>query len=919
MDGLAWLNDAGQRYVNRIRTEQPTFLVELEIGAQEVAQLLENLRRYRFLPWEPWAHSCVAVAAVQVAANAAENESSLVHAFLDRLKITYSQQVWEEEYGKRIEVFLAKYFPDDLPRSGAFRYVGPVYRHAGVPRIAVPQFAKFLRSLLDKYGPSFVVEEYQQAHEHVSGVARQFLGGEYGFQYTRDAARVLHHIDIGLIDRTELATIPGYRRNFWAEVIEAVGASDGAIHRGARPTSYSEPFLALSAEDQRLIVRFDGRAIAAGAVRMNGKGVLYPEFRINFAAAPEIRVGGRVISLRWWRPGDTAAALFRSSDGRFVASEGSVPPGSYYLVADESITPTSDLSPDELNYLDGSEYRIWRISVGPGTRISDALYASGNWPVPQIEFATGGRHPFGINCFEGQLPDLILRNWDRYNASRFLLFVDDGAGPRSLTASADCSRLPVSVCCPSTGAIWIESKGVFRQALALPRLPFSVLPKGIAVRFTQQCFRVEEPAFARISLAKGWRVVPIPTVDGLMQIPRGERLLEGVLESGDFRLPFSVRIPRVSLAIHPRERIWWREDRQKNRTLHIEGVPGLSCALWLLDDRGPIELTKSFRIGESGLFRLRESDFRDALDLASSAAGELALSVADVPPLPAGCHFASGPRIIERIWDAPDSSPLFKLPKLGEILRGIRNLQSREMRTLDCHFTEDESPVRCWLSAMALCAEIFDGTQLNADVSEFVDDAIRTLCKWYGRAVSCAAPGAPSAAILKDRPLDLSIVPLTRWKDKIQEAARRLELQSDLAALVREWRNAVMRLDGTATETVFANRPGGEQLTNGAEWYLKGMRHPGRTRQNALKRAIGELERCRERTDCSFVRATAAILLELAYEHSGRSEHISDILRKDYQNVGLSAADISPWNGDNGANIDSIGTMATGNPAASTR
>lgn len=468
----------------------------------------------------------------------------------------------------------------------------------------------------------------------------------------------------------------------------------------------------------------------------------------------------------------------------------------------------------------------------------------------------------------------------------------------------------------------MESKGLFRQALALPRLPFSVLPKGIAVRFTQQCFRADEPAFARISLAKGWRVVPRPTVDGLMQIPTGERLLEGVLENGDFRMPFSIRVPRVSLAIHPHQRIWWREDRQRKRTLHIEGVPGLSCALWLLDDRGPVELTKSFRIGESGLFRLCEPDFRDALDLACSAAGELALSIADEPPLPAGCHFASGPRIIERVWDAPDSSPLFRLPELGETFRLIRILQSRELANLDCHFAEDESPVRSWLSGMALCARTFDGTRLIADVSEDVDEAVRVLCEWYTRAVSCTSPCEPSAAILKDRPSDLSdlkVVPVTRWKNKIQEQIRRLELQSDLAALIAEWRNAVMQLDGTASSTVFAKRSGGEQLTNGAEWYLKGMRHHDSTRQNALTRAIGDLERCRERTDCSFVRAAAAILLELAYEHSGRSEHISDVLRKDYQNVGITAADISPWNGDNGANFDSIRTMATGSPAASRR
>jgi hypothetical protein len=915
MDRLSWLNDVGQRYINRIRTEQPAFLVELEVGEQEYAELLEHLRRDRTLPWELWAHSCVAVAAVQVAANATEEERSFVDAFLDKLGIPYSQEVWEEQYGKRIEVFLAKYFPGDLPRSGGFRYVGPVYRHAGIPRIAVPRFAKFLRRLLHAYGPSFTREEYQEAHEHVSGVARQFLGDEYGFQYARDAARIFHHIDIGLIDSTELATIPGYRRNFWTEIFEACGPADG-VGRSAGAKTYTDPFLALSAEDARLVLRFDERAVVAGAVMMNGRRQVYAEIRTaESCQEPTILVNGWRSSVRWWSPGDTPAALFRSSDGRFIASDGGVPPGSYYLVADESITPAGDLSPDELNYLDGSEYRIWRIQIEPGTRISDDLYASGNWPIPQIEFTPGRQHPFGTNFFEEQVPDLILRHWDGYNASRFLIFVDDGRGPQLLKVPPECRRLPVNVCCPSTGTIWVESKGVFRQALALPRLPFSVVPRGVAIRFTQRYFRADEPAFAHFSLPRGWRVSPAPTDDGLLQIPKGERLLEGVLENRDLRVPLSIRVPRVSLEIHPRERIWWGEDRQKSRTLHIEGVPGISCAVWLLDDRGQVKLTEPFRVGKSGVFRSREADFRDALDLAGSAAGEFALCMAGGPPLPAGWYFASGARIVERIWDAPDSSPLFKLPELGETLRVVRDFQSRELPAFDCHFAKNDSPIRCWLSAIALCARTFDGTHLNADISEYVDGVIRDLCNWYRRAVSCTAPGEPSATVLKDCPSDLRIIPLSRWENKIGEQRRRLELQSNLVALIAEWRDAVMRLDGTATETVLAKRPGGEDLTLGAEWYLKGMRFQERSGKQAMIRAIGALQRSRDETVCPFIRGAAAMLLELAYRHSGRSEDITDILRKDCQSVGFTAADISPWNGDYGANLDTIRTMATGSPA----
>ena len=234
MSTLAWLRNAGERYLGRIQAEDLVFLIELEIGSAETAELIEHLGRCRALPWESWAHACVAVAAVQVAHEAPGEERGFTRFFMKRLKQPYSQSVWEEQYGKRIEVLVQKFFPDDFRGYGAFRYVGPIYRHAGIPSIAVPRFAQFLRRLISERGPAFTRQEFESARQCVSGVASRFLSSEYGFQYARNAARILHSIDIGLILPTELASIPGYRRNFWTEVMGAVGRTE-------RPHAQGDP------------------------------------------------------------------------------------------------------------------------------------------------------------------------------------------------------------------------------------------------------------------------------------------------------------------------------------------------------------------------------------------------------------------------------------------------------------------------------------------------------------------------------------------------------------------------------------------------------------------------------------------------------------------------------------------------------
>jgi hypothetical protein len=879
---------------------------------EEATELLENLGRCYALPWKPWAHACVAVAAVHVAHEATGQERSFTRVFMKRLGREYSQAVWEDQFGKRIEFVILNYFPDDLRGSAAFRYVGPLYRHAGIPAIALPRFAQFLRRLISDCGPGFTRHEYDTARQRVSGIASRFLGSEYGFQYARNAARILHQIDIGLIGPTELDGIPGYRSEFWSEILEVVGKS-ADVERRAASAPRVDPHLALLPEDGRLVLRFDQRDVRSGAVRLDGRSVLYAEIPVSGCEAPRLEINGRLQLLdRWWAPGQSAAALFRGSDGRFVASEGRVPAGDYYLVAKEDIAPDADLAPDELDYLANTDYRIWRIKLLPETAINATdLQATGSRHAPLIDFARSWRHSMGGHFFEDSLPDLLLWHWDAENATRFWIFMDDGSGPRRLEIEPGGSRLHLNVPCPASGAIWVEARGFYRQSSALPYLRFTVLPKGVRVEFSPTYSWIDEPAFVQVTAPSGWktRCVFKLTESGKWHVPPGVRVFDGELENGALRLPFSLRVPRVGLHMQPPERIWWEECSVSGQTMHVEGAPGQVCSICLINDQGVREISTPFKIAHNGITRLRGIDIRDALALNHITASEFGLAVTAGQPLRAGWHYASATRIRERIQTLSDHSSVFSLPIIGAGLRNIRDLHRGELATLDFTFNDLPTLLRQWFADLAWCAHSIDATTLSVNVIDYTSSAVKSACDWYRLAVACTTPGPVSAEILKAAPPDLAVVPLDRWKAKFKALIRRLEFQSDVTALIKRWRDAVKCRDNSAVEEAFAKRSEGGELTEGAQRYLTGMGLHGQSRMRALNSAIGSFQRVSERTNCPLIRAVASGMLTLAYNHSGRSHQITDELRAKYQTSGLQPDSFSPWDGDYGIDFASTRTM----------
>src|SRR5262249_12486788 len=150
----AWLEEVGAEYLAKIDALAPQFLVELEISDSELMEIFHRLSVARPTKWT-WAQlACLAVGAVHAAARADQSEESYREVFYQRLGRDFDQNEWENHYGPRAIAFLRERFVVELLDQGPYRYVGSIYRHAGIPVPARHRFAGLLANLL-KLGAAF--------------------------------------------------------------------------------------------------------------------------------------------------------------------------------------------------------------------------------------------------------------------------------------------------------------------------------------------------------------------------------------------------------------------------------------------------------------------------------------------------------------------------------------------------------------------------------------------------------------------------------------------------------------------------------------------------------------------------------------------------------------------------------------------
>lgn len=895
-----WLTQTGAELLVQVANVRPVFLVELDVTADQVKDLYHHIARSGTL-WTPEARMCLAVAAVQSASRANQDEDSFRELFFDRLKRPFDQREWENSYGPTIRYCLEQHFSVELPASGRPHcYVGAVYRHAGIPPPARPSFCNLLADLL-RSGLVFTRGQYDASLSTItSTVARRFLESDAGYDFTQRAAQLVLRIYDGRLSVEELDTLPSYQRGLFSDVLHRIREMGGpprpASRAGVAP--FPIPRLALDRDARRLVLQFDPKAVAAGAYKLGTETVLYPVVRSPGAEQPRgnfVKPSWRPWRVeKWWCPGQSPSALFRTSDGAFVTDSGEVSSGFYYLVTriPDQVPPT--IVREEGAYLDQEEsadyYSILEIEISPGDHLSDlgfSLRASG--ALPSLRFCENGRsHPLGLNVFAGLLPEIEILNWTPDFAHKYWIWVDDGSGERRVVINPDSNRINVSATCPSQCEIWLEQKA---HGHVVDRLTFSIVPRELSIGFVESCVGGDAPVHIRTRLPERWEITWRPSLErcgpDLWQVPPHQSLVDGAVGCGGFRQFFSLRAPRASMNLRSESgccAILWKEHLDKPVGVAIEGLPNARCSIVLEVDGVSRTVCELGFLPPSGATQLTSNLFRDALETCGLVAAEFVIQLTGYSSFRTGHYFASSRAIKTSLAELSPRSEVFKLPGIGEALEEATTLIDSSQRTLALHGALDATPLRSFLCGLAYGAAKFEDTSIHGGVepsTEHAPEFLKTVIAWMDDA---GAPGTSldtRSAVLAAYPAEaVGELPIVRWKELAETLRRQLKADLDLPRLIGEWRKAVIGNRYGRAESELARRPRGAELTEAAQRYLIAFSQGENDRLDLLASSCACLRRVAEASDSDpVVRLVAPALLQLAYYHS---DH-----RKDAANISL--------------------------------
>lgn len=897
MSSDQWIAQTGAELLAQVASVRPVFVVEIDIADDQVRDLYYHVARSGTL-WTPEARMCLVMAAVQAAFRADQDEESFRKLFFDRLGRQFDQHQWENSYGPSIRYCLEQHFSVELPESGRPHcYVGAVYRHAGIPVPARSSFSNLLAGLL-RQGLVFTRDQYDESLPRItSTVARRFLESEAGYDFTQRTAQLILRIGDGRISVHELESFPSYQRGLFSDVVRRItdlGGPPRTFGR-VRGDAFPLPRLVLDKDARQLVLQFDPKGVAAGAYRIGAQPVLYSKIRCPGAGRPQgyMKPGWRPWKVeKWWRPGQSPAALFRTSDGAFVADSGEVSCGCYSLVTSIPDQVPPSIIREEGAYLDQDQsedyYTIVEIDVSPGDDLSDLGFSVGeSRALPSLRFCVNGRgHPLGSNTFSSSLPEIEILNWNPDFSRDYWIWADDGSGERRVDVTPGNSRFGVSTGCPAQGTIWLERKINTRVT---DRLAYSVVPQELAVSFIEACGAVDAPVHIQTRLPAGWLInwrTPVTSCGPeLWRVPADESLVEGVITYQAFRLLLSLRVPRASLRFSPDRAILWMEHLREPVGVVVQGLPNTRCSIAIEAEGSRLPIWQLGILPPSGGKQLTSSRFRDALETCGLPAAEFAVELVGHSCFHTNRYFASGKAIEDGLAELRSESAAFKLPGLGKTLEEAARLMHFRQRTLALPAALDATPLRGFLCGLAYGAVKLDGTCIEREpeqLAAFAPEPVKRVVAWVesARDTSLAVLSDVIAAYPAETVRDL---PIKRWKELAEALRQQVEDDLNLPELIGEWRQAVVDNRYGRAESKFSRRPGGAELTDVVKRYLIAFSQSENDRLEILATACVSLRHIIDSSESdSLVRLISSGFLQLAYYHSVHREAAANVSPPDF-------------------------------------
>lgn len=834
--GRELLERRGAEILSKINENRPQFLIEVDLPESEIEDLLRVFSRYDYFLSHPYARACLAVCAVHLANRAAPEETSYVDLFVRRFQL-WTQAHWQTIYGPAIAQFLHQTFGEP-EREGPFRFVGPVYRHAGVPRHALGAFARLIEVLLRNYGAAFTRSEYDNARSGLhAGLIGDFLSSDAGYEFARDTIRIL--VRLRNDGWREIESLPGFPSGFWPDLLAKLDGVRLTV-RSSPPESIP-PQLVFDFNSRRLGVRISPQAIRRGT--SCGSRRLVTEW-------DTLRTGGEVYHIgnkTWylpWNPRDQNGrpALFRTSDGVFVgtAGENLIPAGTYFLVTSKPESPPAPIVIEDCGYLewDSEPFLLaWRVKLSAGYSEPRWHLAVAGSALPCIRFAEENENPtFGNSVYFDFLPRLILDDWSTEARRAFLLCIDRGNGPEYLDVPATESEMSLNVRCPSEGLIWIEPRGRTRYSTEqLPRIPFTVIPSGIEICGTAGPVREDKPTEVAVTLPAGWALEWKANLSklgpGKWHVPPGVTVLDGDLTDGDIEVHISWRVPRWSVHLrtaHQERNALWPEDLESDAAITVHAPAALNAVLTVRTPGGESVLWDIGPMPSSHAVSLRTLTFRDFLRGSTFPAAEIGIRLGVNATEKTGIFWIGDLDAVLKATESAEWRDLIgSIPELGSCLCTLSRIRAERQRSCGLEYGLSSTPIQAFIANCSMFAESLDGTEITPEgLSRFATAEVLHLCAWIRSAKQAAAGSGDPLSIAQAYDADLKCVPFARWDAAIDDLRHELRALGDIPGLVHEWCTEVRTGDIGSVSSRIARLPdGGSDLTQGAFKYMRAMQN----------------------------------------------------------------------------------------------
>ena len=661
------------------------------------------------------------------------------------------------------------------------------------------------------------------------------------------------------------------------QVLETLGSAPQTTRRSG---SLPVPRFALDRENLRLVVEFsekgldcayqwiDGTKIRAARYILRADDFLGPLRFKSVRTQEQIEFP----PVKPWRPTQSSWAAFRSTDGCFE-TDGSIEressilrSGRHLLAMSEPHSIPKQYVIEELGelYIPGQEQLIIRVfdcELPDGFSLSELnLVVFGGLPsrVPALRFSERQLPgPYSSNVFVGELPEIIIENWDANFADTYMLVCEEGSRRRVLPESLyrEISAFRLEAEAPAQGQIYLEPKGRTPRGFVESVLRYALLP-DFKVSWPQGLY--DEDARVSVGLEPAAKIhvewqqsSVVQAGESVWEIPSRLDFISGQVSFAD-SVSFFIAGPIERFSIKGEtvvDRRLWNECLRQRSKIYISlsaSERGGQIELGIDDPRGFRKVIDLGPVPRNCQLVVSTDDVRDAFNERGCTAGRIAVRTWDSGVVRSNVTYLHEGLIVRRIFE--DGEDEFKMwsqllpDDLRLAVEGVRGMCSTPVSPFNVPDQSVPQSLQKFLSFYDICARVIDWHLMVDDSEERSDATLKETLDWYAEAYNFIDAGINSdphvvKRLLEHRPRKSTPfkkaqgTPTSRWRVKLADNLRKLKTLADVKRKGREDRRKVHEWSAccrakhwtSAARCELVGAPGGNALTRAAEDYQYGL------------------------------------------------------------------------------------------------